>query len=125
VRTSLPAVARARMTRDVSPTVRVALFDGDHYVIYGVALIDRGKIFGLTLPERSIGAIAQRAFGRRSAIPPVLGGGTLTNRDVFVSMTRDGRPLFSSGGRFEPSSGTTIRLSKTYGDALAGIDVQC
>ena len=125
VRTSLPAIVRARMTRDVSPTVRVALSDGDHYVLYGVALIDRGKIFGLTLPERSLGVIAQRAFGRRSAIPPVLGRGALTNRDVVVSMTRDGRPLFSTAGRFDASSGTTVRLSSAYGDALAGIDVHC
>lgn len=119
--TELPRVVVAQSARRLQPTVRLRLAGGERLIVYGV--LDDGQIFACTIREAGIGALARRAFVRRSVFPGVLGGGRLTNRDVFIRMSRGELELFRTPGVFNPSAGITMRVN-SYGDAVRGIVVQ-
>ena len=89
--TKFPAIVRERTAKDEQQTYRFVLNGEEHLVVYGVAQLDQARIFAFTIHEKAIGTLAARAFARRSPFPGVLGGGTLTNADVFIRMTRGGR----------------------------------
>jgi signal transduction histidine kinase len=119
--TEFQKVIAAHSARGTQPTVRIRLVDGEHLFIYGV-LAD-GRIFACAIREAGIGALAARAFARRSVFPGVLGGGRLTNRDVFIRMSRGDVDLFRTAGVFNPGTGITMRTNG-YGDAVQDIVIQ-
>ncbi|HEV7427219.1 MAG TPA: HAMP domain-containing sensor histidine kinase [Thermoanaerobaculia bacterium] len=121
-----PAIVRARYARGDQMTYRVRLNGQEHLIVYGVAQLDQGRIFAFTVPDKAVGTLAARAFARRSPFPGVLGGGTLTNADVFIRMSRGGREIFRTPGTFDETLGLTMRASPAiYGDTIGGLDVQC
>jgi signal transduction histidine kinase len=119
--TELPRVMAERSARGIQPTVRLRLAGGEHLFIYGA--VDSSQLFVCTIREAGIGVLARRAFGRRSVFPGVLGGGRLTNRDVFIRMSRGNLELLRTPGDFNPGAGITMRING-YGDAVRGIVVQ-
>ena len=124
--TAFPAIVRDRDANGRQMTYRFRLNGKEHLVVYGVAQLDRGRIFAFTTPEKAIGILAARAFGRRSAFPGVLGGGRLTNADVFIRMSRDGKEIFRTPGTYDNALGLTMQASRAiYGDAVGGLTVQC
>jgi signal transduction histidine kinase len=126
VLTKFPAIVRARYARGDQMTYRVRLNGQEHLIVYGVAQLDEGRIFAFTIPDTAIGTLAARAFARRSPFPGVLGGGTLTNADVFIRMSRGGREIFRTPGTFDDTLGLTMQASPAiYGDTIGGLDVQC
>lgn len=124
--TTFPPIVRERTANGEQMTYRFRLNGEEHLVVYGVAQLDQGRIFAFTIPEPAIGRLAARAFGRRSAFPGVLGGGTLTNADVFIRISRNGREIFRTPGTFDDALGLTMQASPAiYGDAVGGLAVQC
>ena len=124
--TKFPAIVRERIAKDEQPTYRVSVNGAEHLVVYGVAQLDQGRIFAFTIPDKAIGTLAARAFSRRSPFPGVLGGGTLTNADVFVRMTRGGQEIFRTPGTFQAPLGVSmVAPPQTLGAAVGGLDVQC
>lgn len=124
--TKFPAIVRERTAHDEQMTYRFRVDGEEHLVVYGIAQLDQGRIFAFTIPDKAIGTLAARAFGRRSVFPGVLGGGTLTNADVFIRMSRNGREIFRTPGTFQESLGVSMEAPRsTLGDAVGGLAVQC
>jgi signal transduction histidine kinase len=121
----LPAITRDRSAAGFAQTIRVHLRDGDHLVVYGIAQLDQGRIFAFTVPEKAIGKLAARALSRRSVFPGVLGGGSLTNDDVFIRMARGNEEIFRTAGTFDEELGVTMQAPSNYSDAVKGLTVQC
>ncbi|HEX3578869.1 MAG TPA: HAMP domain-containing sensor histidine kinase [Thermoanaerobaculia bacterium] len=124
--TKFPAIVRDRDAKGQQMTYRFRLNGQERLVVYGVAQLDQGRIFAFTIPEKAIGILAARAFSRRSAFPGVLGGGKLTNADVFIRMSRGGTEVFRTPGAFDDALGLTMQAPRAiYGDAVGGLTVQC
>ena len=124
--TKFPAIVRERNAHDEQQTYRFRVNGQEYLVVYGVAQLDQGRIFAFTVHDQAIGTLATRAFGRRSVFPGVLGGGALTNADVFIRMTRNGRDVFRTPGTFQAPLGVSMEAPRsTLGDAVGGLAVQC
>jgi signal transduction histidine kinase len=124
--TKFPPIVRERTAKDEQMTYRFRVNGEEHLVVYGVAQLDQGRIFAFTVHDNAIGTLAARAFGRRSVFPGVLGGGTLTNADVFIRMSRNGREIFRTPGTFQEPLGVLMEAPRsTLGDAVGGLSVQC
>jgi len=123
--TQLPQIVANRMKLDVTPTLRVRIGDRERLIIYGVGLIDSGKIFGAVMRDETLGVLAARAFGRRPLFSPVVSGSQLTNKDVFIRYSR-GRETFqtSTQQKFDPDSGVTFIVPRLYGDFMGGVTAQ-
>ncbi len=118
----LPALVRQRTSADELPTVRVRLDGTEYLVVYGE--FEQGRMFAFTVRDSSIGALAARAFARRSAFPGILGGGRLTNADVFIRMSRGGQELFRTPGALNEITGSVMTAPPSYGDGIGGVKVQ-
>ncbi|HEV7570016.1 MAG TPA: HAMP domain-containing sensor histidine kinase [Thermoanaerobaculia bacterium] len=124
--TKFPVIVRERTAKGEQMTYRFSLNGVEYLVVYGVAQLDQGRIFAFTIPEAAVGRLAARAFARRSPFPGVLGGGTLTNADVFIRMSRGSREIFRTPGTFqEPLGVSMLAPPQTLGAAVGGLDVQC
>ena len=122
---TFPAIVRKRYAAGEQLTLRVKLSDGEHLLVYGTSQLTQGRIFAFTVHESAIGTLAARAFSRRSAFPGVLGGGRLTNADVFIRMARGNQEIFRTAGTFDENAGVTMPPHDDYGDAVRGLTVQC
>jgi signal transduction histidine kinase len=122
---TFPAIVRKRYADGDQATLRVTLNDGEHLLVYGTAQLTQGRIFAFTVHESALGTLAARAFSRRSVFPGVLGGGHLTNADVFIRMARGRQEIFRTAGTFDEAFGVTMPPHDDYGDAVRGLTVQC
>lgn len=121
----LPGIVRKRLADDGSATVRVTLSDGSHLLVFGTAQLTEGRIFAFTVHEKALGNMAARAFSHGSVFPGVLGGGHLTNDDVFIRMARGNQEIFHTAGTFDEAAGVTMGPHDDYSDAVRGLTVQC
>jgi signal transduction histidine kinase len=122
---TFPAVVRERSAGNAQQTYRFRLNGEEHLVVYGISQLDQGRIFAFTVRDAAIGALAARAFSRRSAFPGILGRGSLTNDAVFIRMSRGKEEIFRSPGTFDTAFGATMQAPPAYGDAVRGLTVQC
>ncbi|HEY3057063.1 MAG TPA: HAMP domain-containing sensor histidine kinase [Thermoanaerobaculia bacterium] len=116
----LPA-ARERRSSGEPQSIRA----GNHSLIaYGILQVDAGRIFGFLIDDAALGAFLQREFARRSIFPPSAGGGRVSNHDIFVSVSMNGRPLFRSPGSFHRDYGVAKVLGPEYGEVFRGATVE-
>ncbi len=123
MQTRLLTVAWERRRSGDPQAVRVNAGGGEYLVAYGVLQIEAGRIFGFLTNDDGLGPFLQRAFSRHSIFPPSAGGGKMTNKDIFVSVEKDGRTLFRSPGVFEPEFGLTRSLGGDDGEVFRGVTV--
>jgi signal transduction histidine kinase len=121
----LPGMVRKRYLAGDSTTLRVRLSDGDHLLVYGTAQLAEGRIFAFTVHEQALGNMAARAFSHGSVFPGVLGGGHLTNNDVFIRMARGNLEIFHTAGTFDETAGVTMAPHDDYSESVRGLTVQC
>ncbi len=111
----LPIAQHRRQTGDPQ-MVRQTVGGTEYLIAYGLGHIDAGRLFGFVVNEREITPYLERVFSRRSIFPPSAGNGKLTNRDIFVSVSRGKREIFRSAGSFDPAFGVARTLSGDYGE---------
>jgi signal transduction histidine kinase len=121
---NLMRVARERRLSGEPQTVRADAGGTQVLIVYGIAQMEAGRIFAMTVDDAALAPFLRRAYARRSIFPPSAGHGQVSNKDIYVSVSMHGRPLFVSPGSFDPDLGIERTVGADYGEIFRGASVK-
>jgi signal transduction histidine kinase len=116
------ALSRPRIGSEQILTLQLA--DGEHFLVYASAFLDDRRIPAFFVRNDALRELAGRALERRSPFPTIFEQ-TLTQRDLFFSISRSGHEMFKTPGRFDADRGKRLVMPSTFGPVLRAATVEC
>ncbi|PYQ29813.1 MAG: hypothetical protein DMF56_08780 [Acidobacteria bacterium] len=120
----LERIARSRPRIGSDQVITLPFADGEHFLVYASAFLDERRIPAFLVRNDGLRELAGRALERRSPFPAIFEQ-RLTQRDLFFSISRAGRVLFATPGRFDPTRGKRMMMPSAIATTLRGATIEC
>lgn len=96
-----------------------------HIFVYYPRDPSADAVLGFEVDMVQIGRGFEALLGGEAILPATLGSGTIGNDGLIVEVIDQGRPLFSTGGTFDPYTGVEIELGEELDGLLDGATLRC